>query len=109
MTRICRACVEVEEPSWAITKGKAQEAFLLTDKDFAAWALPSAFYPFGFFGNRNGTTVLFLLSDVVAASFAKWGGPDGLESEIYQAQGRSCHSVCQDAELFQATKEKTQD
>jgi hypothetical protein len=80
MTRMCKACSEVQEPSWVITKSKAKEAFLLTDKDCKSFL--SASYPFGFFGNSNERTFIFLLSDVVTMSFAKWGGPDGLESEI---------------------------
>jgi hypothetical protein len=66
MTRICCACTEVQESSWVITKSKAKKAFLLTDKDCKS--LLGASFPVGFFDNRNGrtTTVLFLLSDVVA-------------------------------------------
>jgi hypothetical protein len=60
-------------------KSKAKEAFLLTDKD--CLALASAVGSSTFVG--HGTTVLFLLMGVVApTSFAKWGGPEGLESEI---------------------------
>jgi hypothetical protein len=84
MTRICETCDKEEEPSWVITKSKAREAFLLTDKDCATFL--SATFPIPL--KETGTCVIFqtcvifLLTDVMSVSFAKWRGPDGLESEI---------------------------
>jgi hypothetical protein len=80
MTRVCPACIEVQESLLLITKSQAKESFLLTDKDCKSFL--SAPYQAGL------TTVLFLLSDVVAASFAKWGGPDGLEYQITKRKAK---------------------
>lgn len=71
LMRTCQKCSMSKESLWLISKSKAKEAFLLTDRECGT--LPSA--------NVVEATV-FLITDVIAASFRKHGGAGGLAAEL---------------------------
>lgn len=89
MTRTCDMCADSDQNSWIMSKSKAKEAFLLSETDCSA--LRNATIPFANF-NPDGTaqtSVLLLISDVMAASFAKYGGADGLAAEFAKRKAKA--------------------
>lgn len=90
MARICRTCSEKEEGLFLISKSKAKEAFLLSEKDCTA--LRSASVPFSLIGKTGGdlkTSVVLLMADVMEASYAKHGGEDGLAAEFEKRKAKA--------------------
>ena len=83
MMRVCDLCSESNENLWIIAKTKAKEAFLLSEKDCAS--LRSASVPFSLTskpGEKAKNSIVYLMSDVMQASYAKHGGADGLAAEF---------------------------
>lgn len=71
-TRICTSCDQSHGNAWFMSKTKAKETFLLSDKDCAD--LPSA--------RISSSVYLIRISDAMNASYAKYGGADGLTAEF---------------------------
>lgn len=83
MMRTCDGCADSNESMWIIAKSKAKEAFLLSEKDCSSFrSAPVPFSLSGKPGEKAKTSVVFLISDVKEASFAKHGGADGLATEF---------------------------
>ena len=83
MIRVCGTCAESNQEFWLMSKSKAKEAFLLSDKDISA--LPSASFPYSTSKKPDakvGTSVVLLISHAMEASYAKYGGENGLAVEI---------------------------
>lgn len=86
MMRICKQCSDADPALWIIAKTKAKEAFLLSEKDFNS--LPDASIPWsGFASTKQGekakqNSMIYLMSHVMQASYAKYGGADGLAAEF---------------------------
>ena len=80
MKRHCDSCYDENQDLWLIAKSKAKEAFLLTEKDCKD--LRSASFGTTGLGGNAQTSVVLLISEVMAASFAKYGGADGLAAEF---------------------------
>ena len=76
LVRRCTGCAKEGKKDQLISKGKAKEAFLLSEKEVKA--LPTALMPkIPFFPSE-----ILLVADVLAASDSKWGGADGLATAI---------------------------
>jgi hypothetical protein len=81
LDRLCNICAEEDENSWLIHKPMAKYAFLLGEVDLRALASASVQYrTINGIARSDAITVVFLLTDVVKASFAKHGGVVGLEA-----------------------------
>lgn len=81
MQRLCGACHDNESSDqYLISKSKAKEAFLLSEKDCKA--LPNATFEGETFVGKPCTQTLLLVSHVKEAAFRKYGGAGGLASEI---------------------------
>lgn len=70
------ACYGEAESSWLVSKSKAKEAFLLTEKDCKS--LPKSEFASADFV----PACVMLVEDVKKAAFDKFGGADGLSTEI---------------------------
>jgi hypothetical protein len=80
MERMCMACYGEAESSWLVSKSKAKEAFLLTEKDCKS--LPKSEFASADFMGRGCTACVMLVEDVKKAALDKFGGADGLSTEI---------------------------
>ena len=83
MTRVCEQCCEKNQDSYAISKSKAKEAFLLGERDLKNLISVSHEVPLIIQrGDNTGTSVMYLMNDVMEPSFAKFGGAQGLVREF---------------------------
>lgn len=83
MVRTCVECGESQQSLWIISKSKAKDAFLLSEKDCAA--LKSASIPYSVSNKPDAkvsTSDILLIQDVMQASYAKYMGADGLAQEF---------------------------
>lgn len=87
LERVCKECYEADTSSYIITKTKAKQAFLLTEKDMNALHLlpvKASFADIGLCGDRSITSCFYLAADVKNAAFSKHGGADGLAMVFQQ-------------------------
>lgn len=82
--RLCHECSEVDKEGYLILKSRAKSAFLLGEKDLRG--IMSVTVPVCV-GGRDCESTIYLLDDVRALAFKKWGGADGLGAKFDEKNG----------------------
>jgi hypothetical protein len=80
MERRCAECSKADPSAYLINKTNARLYFCLSDSDLRP--LRKATYENKTMSKKNCTSTLYLLSDVQAVAFKKYGNADGLAAEI---------------------------